>query len=583
MATPTKLLFTGGAQFDDSSPLPTSSRFSQSPSRDCAESPPLSSSPPARVRSPRDSNARDSWTDEMNSIALGDDVDAAELEAYEVKAGNFENRREADASDENTESTDSTAMTPDDTSDEKDDAEDVMNMPHMMNSQNEFTPVNRLQGLNALIAREREPMSDEAELLMQRREALERELTVTMDEYERLAGENDESKTSGPTLNELQEHAGAVPIGPDVVVVDVDQLNRLLSVTNTATVTEDDSEENSRDLSELSSPAPAQVPYNTPDRFPKAPKYDTTPPAATMDQLDKVTPASISLPPSPAHAWNNENADPSTPTPSSVPLPTSQEKKDNFKDAIRSSGSRRISFADKPSNSEETPFTSTLKYFKSFKSHRRNASTPEELAELAREANDTSEPDETLDQYREKDLAPLDPVMGANVAGDLIMATTASSRAHNMSAIVDVQDFRDDAVGNNTVGDVAAEVEVRPIVWYALEVPGTYGEENKIRVGSSSPPEDVADFIRMKAEELEASQKEVDRAVAKFLDDPDVFVVGKDEEIEDMNSSKVEDPTFVKVVEMLPKAMFWIVVKVGALVADKAYETLAEQFGRLHT
>jgi len=109
-----------------------------------------------------------------------------------------------------------------------------------------------------------------------------------------------------------------------------------------------------------------------------------------------------------------------------------------------------IKFA--PMSVQETPFSRTLTYFKQFRGKenspsksRRNASLPEEIAQLAHEAhigedteyNEGGQGEEEWAKYRELDLAPIDPVMEDGVAGDLIMFTTPTQKGAGARIIDD--------------------------------------------------------------------------------------------------------------------------------------------------
>lgn len=115
---------------------------------------------------------------------------------------------------------------------------------------------------------------------------------------------------------------------------------------------------------------------------------------------------------------------------------------------VQTPGGKHLDFAPSATLSS-TPFTQTLNYFKQYKDketspskRRRKASSPEEIAELAREARvEEQEAKEEeglkeLEKFREIDLAPIEPVMEGGVAGDLVLSGTPV-RARGLGIEVD--------------------------------------------------------------------------------------------------------------------------------------------------
>lgn len=236
-----------------------------------------------------------------------------------------------------------------------DDEEDMMNMPPSY-----VAPFHHPEDLHSTLSGTRAATKEEVELISQHRTELETKIKEDLTHQQHDA----ETAAEGPSLGDLEELAGAVPIAPGVVLVDPVRLELL-------------SEEPG--VSYGSGPVPDG--------------YTSTPPRREF----------------------------------------------------RPEGSRRVSFADKPTVIDD-PFQSTLKHFKGFQGTgvddsprgrkigkenspykpRRKASLPEEIAELNREASageasaNSDEDLSDLEKYREYDLAPLDPVMEADSAGDLI-------------------------------------------------------------------------------------------------------------------------------------------------------------------
>jgi hypothetical protein len=185
----------------------------------------------------------------------------------------------------------------------------------------------------------------------------------------------------------------------------------------------------------------------------------------------------------------------------------------------------------------DMPLTKSLHYLKHHRGKenspsksRRNASLPEELAELAREANE----EEGLEKYREMDLAPMEPVMESDAAGDLITFST-SSKAHG------------------------ALMTVR-----------------KANVALDTSPEAPPQQLRVSIPHLSLpiEQDESDDADSEYS--------------EAMNCSPEKQlivypqhPTFVTVIGLLPKTMFWAAAAPIAKYSIKAYNALVEKIGSL--
>ena len=209
-----------------------------------------------------------------------------------------------------------------------------------------------------------------------------------------------------------------------------------------------------------------------------------------------------------------------------------------------------------PNAMPETPFAKTLSYFKqkgkenSPCKNRRNALLPEEIAELAWEAND----EEDLEKYRDMDLAPMEPVMESDAAGDLItFGTLVKSDITTVSNAPSIVMQRNESTGTYDflVQDIdvsrtfkAAETRPQP--------PATPSIRHSHPIEQNE--EDIAD-----AETLDAAPNAVQR---QLIICP-------------------LDPTFVTVIGMLPRAMFWVAAAPVAKFSNKAYDTVVEKFTQM--
>lgn len=231
----------------------------------------------------------------------------------------------------------------------------------------------------------------------------------------------------------------------------------------------------------------------------------------------------------------------------------------------------------------DTPFTTTLNYFKRHgidkenfinvkTKPRRNASLPEEIADLNREAANEDEhedEDEDLDQYRAMDLTPIDPIMESNQAGDLItfsspmsVKTVGMTSRARVSSVGGMLAPTRSAFGNGYMGESGISElvldELRDIE-VVREASGQE-EEDTVSGDSSFGPEKDAHWL--KSTESEAKTEAVS-------------------EKQDMETGEVkteeEYPTFVKVIGLVPGALFWVVAAPIARAASKTYDVLIEK------
>ncbi|KAF1996661.1 hypothetical protein P154DRAFT_607738 [Amniculicola lignicola CBS 123094] len=352
------------------------------------------------------------------------------------------------------------------------------------------TATHRPQDLGGILSHHRDVTTEEVDHLQQRRREVEAQLDIEREEHEHELQlgpepgpepERDETSTVGASLADLQAHAGAVPLGEGVAVVNIDQLADLL----------------------------------TPDRCPAPENTPASEPGTVINRGSTL-----------------QSGPPNTPTPVAKHSPSSQSPPNPLIKAplvARPNEGRKVSFADAPTTVPETPFTRTLNYFKELKvatsknkensplKHRRNASLPEEIAALQNEAADFfSDGDgEDLDQYREKDLAPLNPVMETQNAGDIIMSSLASPKAVNLEG---------------AGGQVTMQDELSP---------------RRIKVQIVEEQADGTEQIRT----MEFHEEE----------GVEVVCVVEREEVFEWVDEEVDHPGIINAIAMMPKVVFWMV------------------------
>jgi len=226
-------------------------------------------------------------------------------------------------------------------------------------------------------------------------------------------------------------------------------------------------------------------------------------------------------------------------TPSEMPLPSSPFP--NIEPSvIPTPGGRHLEFTPNAAI-PDTPFAKTLSYFKEHKGRdnspsksRRNASLPEEIAELAREANEEEEED--LDKYRDIDLAPMEPETESKDVENLItLDSPVKTQALHDRSSLGYKSF-----GYNTLGEVKRQQFMTPS--RRLSLPLEQDEE----------------------------------------DDADAEKSGEVSEVEENQPvTQPEDPTFVTVIGMLPEAMFWVAAAPVARLSNMAYDAVVEKITRM--
>ncbi|KAF2662785.1 hypothetical protein K491DRAFT_709448 [Lophiostoma macrostomum CBS 122681] len=538
-----------------------------------------------------------------------------------------------------------------------DDARDVMNMPPSY-----VAPSHRPHDLHNVFAGDRELLEHEVEQLKQRRQQLEAEIDADRKAPEQNSKEVLPHIGSTPTLRDLQEQAGAVSLTEGVVAIDPDQLDKILANPEHNAVSY---------FAEDSAPlTPGATAAIDPDQLekilssPESPSPPASPAMSTPAQATSLIPGPLVPSSSPAAVPVGQTpraaVGPATPSPMQIALPSSIGSTSPTRTRANSTptrqvlgaGARRVSFTDDPIVSE-TPFTGALKHFKTYQNatktksirnkenspskSRRNASLPEEIAELAKEidegiedAKDTlmlqqrreavtkaeAEADVKavgldfeldLEKYREADLAPLDPVREDKRSGDSSMAGTpvkstlnafkkyedeqrvqagllgTASPGHNDGLGHDFNNASPKATATTTMGNTGTvmlgQSTTSVPTKYELSVPDHTGGIAKLKIESNASPQQIGEYIRQKGMELDAREADIDDAVQSFLDEPESFVVVADRDTDADTAGacdhiRDEHPVFIKIISLLPGALLWGTVAPIVKYTSAAYDTV---------
>lgn len=214
----------------------------------------------------------------------------------------------------------------------------------------------------------------------------------------------------------------------------------------------------------------------------------------------------------------------------------------------------------------DTPFSKTLNYFKQHKGKenspsksRRNASLPEEIAQVAKEAKEADEEEEDLEKYREMDLAPMEPVTEDESSGDLI--TLGSPVKSNTS----------------TPGTTGILLDLSEQNAIDTEEDSNYKMSDLILVPKANTVADLVDVHPLSSTAVAQSSPLVSEH------DPDGGAdADRSESTYDEGDRRLilapEQPAFAKVIELLPEVMFWQVAAPVARYSNQAYEALVEKF-----
>jgi hypothetical protein len=220
---------------------------------------------------------------------------------------------------------------------------------------------------------------------------------------------------------------------------------------------------------------------------------------------------------------------------------------------------------DFTSNSKilDTPFIKTLHYFKQHKGKenspsksRRKAALPEEIAELVRESEE-----EDLDKYRDIDLAPMEPVMESDTAGDLItFGTPMKARISTSGGSSARSDQPPQPVASFNISDAKKAAKLSPSAPILEQIVGT----TSVKAHSSSPSR-----LSLPIEQNEDSDADAEYSdTASTSGDTQLILYP-------------QHPTFVIVIGMLPAAFFWATAAPIAKYSTKAYDALIDKFAGL--
>jgi hypothetical protein len=208
----------------------------------------------------------------------------------------------------------------------------------------------------------------------------------------------------------------------------------------------------------------------------------------------------------------------------------------------------------------DATFSKTLKYYKQHKGKEnspskngRKASLPEEIAELAREAIEEGD----LDKYRKMDLAPMEPVMESNTAGDLI--TFGTPVKSNISSL---------AVGSymSSRGATAADDFV-------------VDDNSDTLAAAENVDGDTEDARSSYTKAMSPLSDEVESKGVNGLASTESYATSTQEET--LQNLYPQHPPFITVISLLPKAMFWVVAIPIAKYSNKAYNALVDRFANL--
>lgn len=559
----------------------------------------------------------DGWADPINSLELGPSPPTNNRDITDSARGKMANDNDLqfgkihlDEDDETSSDDDCIEESPVEdkagSDAEHDDARDVMNFPPSY-----VPPSHRPSNLPEILEGVEEATKGDMDALKHRREELEAQLEqegrgMTQSEHgDSFVNKNPRLSTSGhgPSLSRLQEEAAAVEIVPGVVVVDPEELDKIMSPDR---------------ISEADSPAVATPgsPFSGLKKIDKAiDSSDAGLKISTTAVLGSPTESDISSTPIAVSPLSrlSKGADGSPPTPSPPPRPGS---------------SRRVSFAAEPTVIGD-PFTGTVKQLKSFKAEdparstdqkentpyrprtsrtRRNAATPQEFEEYKK---DVSSDEEDLEKYRHADLAPLDPVMEGDNAGDLILSTPTSNKEEEGKG--KSEDGKQPSPMTPAHSFASSHYSQSPFAkrfeqWHDTVSPYSQG---KVRPGQLSPdqgrvparrlvfplgetPELHDQALLRQWEEIVGQWAAEDAAKRSFTGREEhgnwEERVGRGAVDEQQNMQKLsrpvykpeEHPAIINALGMVPSVMFWGGVSLVEYASNKALDTVLDQFNLLN-
>jgi hypothetical protein len=211
----------------------------------------------------------------------------------------------------------------------------------------------------------------------------------------------------------------------------------------------------------------------------------------------------------------------------------------------------------------DTPLTKTLHYFKQQKGKenspsksRRKAALPEEIAELVRDAEE-----EDLDKYRDMDLAPMEPVMESDTAGDLItFGTPMKARISTSGKSSARSDQFPQPIASLHTSDLK-EIEGSTSIFEVLENLSPIKDAQALSILSSclSLPIEQDKDSDADAENSDTSSHPGDEQLILYP----------------------QHPALVNIIGMLPEAFFWATAAPIAKYSIKAYDALIDKFAGL--
>lgn len=223
----------------------------------------------------------------------------------------------------------------------------------------------------------------------------------------------------------------------------------------------------------------------------------------------------------------------------------------------------------------DTPFTKTLSYFKQYKgkenspsNSRRNASLPEEIAELAREANE--EDDEDLEKYREMDLGPMEPVVESV---GLMCGVSEYEEEEDLKLSWINLSLEELVMENDTAGD---------LITFATPTKSNISPDRSSLGFKSFSYNTRAQEMQSQCPATPSSRRlslltEQNEDVDADVETSDALPRTQEKEV----VVREEDPTFVTVIGMLPKAMFWVAAAPVAKLSNMAYDAMVEKLTHL--
>jgi hypothetical protein len=358
----------------------------------------------------------------------------------------------------------------------------------LVNSPSSRAPPCRPQDLDGIISHERTPTTEEVRRLQKRHHELEDELQLLHTKQEQDHDSNYEnSNQSGPCLEYLKEHAGAVDIAPGVVVVDPEKLDKLLNGEK------------------VEDGAPIFMPDHVPSLTSELPSSPSSEMGSILSQAGSSPERPISI----RFPSFGVKCD-STPTPSTLNPPT----------VVTSPGGKHIEFTNGSSPFAVNCFRShrgkeNSPSKKSPNKARRNDSLPEEIAEWAREAHVGEVGEDEKEKAMEKggeeadeDLASLDPIVEHEGKEDVpTVCTSTPPSAHpnkDQQKIISPPPSPEQSLLSRT-----SDVE---LLTYKLDILYHKDSALSLELETNASPSQTSDLTPQEGDELDGSAEDVDKA-----------------------------------------------------------------------